>query len=41
MQEENLGSGASMVHNGEPHLIIEPEKNSLNHVQILRFEVLL
>ncbi|KGN63703.1 DNA annealing helicase and endonuclease ZRANB3 isoform X1 [Cucumis sativus] len=38
-KEENLGSGASMVHNGEPHLIIEPEKNSLNHVQILRFEV--
>ena len=37
-QEEKLGSGASMVHNGEPHLIIEPAKNILNHVRILPFE---
>lgn len=40
MQEEKLVSGASKVLNGEPHLIIEPEKNSLNHVHVLRFEVL-
>ncbi|XP_038880758.1 DNA annealing helicase and endonuclease ZRANB3-like isoform X2 [Benincasa hispida] len=38
-QEEKLGSGALKVDNGESHLIIEPEKNSLNHVHVLRFEV--
>lgn len=38
-KEEKLVSGASKVLNGEPHLIIEPEKNSLNHVHVLRFEV--
>ena len=40
MQEEKLCSGTSKVDNGEPHLITEPEKSSLNHVHVLRFEVL-
>lgn len=40
MQEEKLCSRASKVDDGEPHLIIEPEKNSLIHVHVLRFEVL-
>ncbi|XP_023516624.1 DNA annealing helicase and endonuclease ZRANB3 [Cucurbita pepo subsp. pepo] len=38
-KEEKLCSGTSKVDNGEPHLITEPEKSSLNHVHVLRFEI--